>query len=220
MITYCLPEDMEARRGEVVTMLNHGELVKELVESESGPYEIHRGGRLVFTAPHEVDQIRKGEVKVAERGTGNFAMALAAITGSSALVTTGTQAGDPNWDHAHPFRVQAIEMGRGGGIIDLHMMRSRGFEVCLGLGPRYESARGLWEPLLEELLAADVRVSLNSPFGGRGRTITGSAQEAGVPAIQIEMSFEVFNPEEDAHVAVLSAIGRVSKLWAEAAFRG
>ena len=158
--------------------------------------------------------MRDGEPKQAESGTGLLAAVLAGRTGGSAFVTSGEQHGDPNWDEDHPFTLAAVNRADGGCLVDLHMMRPRGFEVCVGLGPNYEMARPLWVPLLDELLAADVRVSLNWPFGARGATvIAAAAQRSRVPAVQVEMAFEVFEEGSDAQACVVSALMRASRAW-------
>jgi len=85
--------------------------------------------------------------------------------------------------------------------------------VCLGLGVDHELSRPLWQPLLDEFLNADVRVSMNWPFGGRGRPITSKIQRLGVPALQVEMVPEVFSENTPEHVSVVSALIIASKTW-------
>lgn len=185
----------------------------EIITSVHGGFAVVRGSNLVFSAPHEMPQFRDGEEKIAEAGTAALAATLAAHTGGSAIWTHGTQAGDPNWDDPHPYASCLLGLAADGICVDLHMMRPRGFEVCIGLGPDHRLNRAVWEPLLDELLDADVRVSLNWPFGARGRTLTTRAQAAGIAAIQVEMIPDVFDPSRDEHACVVSALLRAAARW-------
>lgn len=185
---------------------------------ERGPdghrFAVVSGGNMVFSAPHEEPHTRDGERKFRERGTALLSMLLASDVGGSAIYTAGWQLGDPNWDDPHPYFTEAKMLADGGGcVVDLHIMRNRGVEVCLGLGVDHTWIKWMWEPLLEELLNADVRVSLNWPFGGRGRPITSRMQRAGVPSIQIEMIPEVFDAETRERVCVVSALRRAALRW-------
>ena len=122
---------------------------RQLEMSDVGPWEVVCGTGLVFSAPHEVMQIRDDVEKKSERGTAELAFALARVTGGSALATTGSQLGDPNWDFEHPYVARAEQLASDSPLIDLHMMRPRGVEICLGLGPVPTSARELWEPFVD-----------------------------------------------------------------------
>lgn len=190
-----------------------GAIERRTTPTASGPFDSAGSGTLVFSAPHEREQVRDGVKKFAEAGTGPLAFALARHVGAFAMATAGEQTGDPNWDLEHPYTDQVIRTARTGAVVDIHMMQPRGFEVCLGLGPDHELSRVLWQPLLDELLAADVRVSLNWPFGSRGRTVVAQAASAGVPGLQVEMSFEVFDPSTDEHACVVSALAQAAVTW-------
>jgi hypothetical protein len=185
----------------------------EIITSVHGDFAVVRGSNLVFSAPHEMPQFRDGEEKIGESGTAALAATLAAHTGGSAIWTHGTQAGDPNWDDPHPYASHLLGLAADGICVDLHMMRPRGFEVCIGLGPDHRLTRAVWDPLLDELLDADVRISLNWPFGARGRTLTTRAQAAGIAAIQVEMIPDVFDPSSNEYACVVSALLRAAARW-------
>lgn len=190
----------------------HG--TKHTEDGEAGNvYVVKSGGKLVFSAPHEEPHTREGQRKFKERGTAALAVILAERTGGSAIYTKGRQLGDPNWDGGHPYVSELENLAERGFVVDLHIMRNRGFEVCLGLGPSHKMSAMLWRPLLDELLEADVRVSLNWPFGGRGRPITSRMQALGIPALQIEMVPEVFEQGKSENVCVISALMRAAERW-------
>jgi hypothetical protein len=196
------PEEEEQRRALL------GEMKKSIKSSRiresgtRGPCEYVKGVGLLFSAPHEVAQLRDGEEKVAERGTGDLAFALAGITGASALATVGLQSGDPNWDLNHPYVNTARGLAGTAPIIDLHMMRPRGPDICIGLGPEPALSEGLWRPLLEEAVESGLRASVNWPFGANARTVTGQLQRLGHAAVQVELSWECF---DEGHPAMLRA---------------
>lgn len=150
----------------------------------------------MFSAPHEEAQVRDGQHKTAEVGTGALALRAAALCGGSALATSGQQTGDPGWDDPHPFAAHAIQAARGGVLVDIHQMRPRGFDVCLGLGPDHQRARRLWLPVLERLLEDELTVFINWPFAARGRPIVGRAAREGILAVQVELSYELFDDDE------------------------
>jgi hypothetical protein len=83
-------------------------------------------------SPHEEAQLREGQVKPAEGGTGALALRAASLCGGSALATYGPQAGDPNWDDPHPLATHALSLAQDGVLVDIHQMRPRGFDLCLG----------------------------------------------------------------------------------------
>lgn len=181
----------------------------ERIDTPVGPFDMSVGSSLVFTAPHEREQVRDGKVTQAETGTGPLAFTLARITGGTALATAGVQSGDPNWDEPHPFVQQALEAASGGLLIDVHMMRPRGFDACLGLGPDRLITRTLWLAVLDGLLEAGLTVCIDWPFASRGRTITRRAVQAGVMAVQVELAFPLLHDD--------TATERIASALAEAA---
>jgi len=180
-----------------------------LVHTPVGAYHHLRGGPIVFSAPHEEIQIRDGVEKPSERGTAALACRAASICDGTALATHGPQVGDPAWDRHHPFTVHALDLARDGVLIDLHRMRPRGFDLCLGLGPDHHLSKVVWLPTLERLLDADLTVCLNWPFSARDRPIVGQAGRAGIPAVQVEISMDLFDHPERieviAHALALAA---------------
>ncbi len=190
--------------------------LRTTVASPLGPFTVTAGSTLVFSAPHEVPHMRDGAEKFGEGGTAALAEHLAALVAASAVCTTGTQLADPNWDDPHPFVTEALRLATHGALVDLHMMADRGVHVCIGLGPDHDTNRWLWEPLLDELLAADLKLSLNWPFAARKRTITTRAQAVGIPAIQVEMIPGAYTPGDPIHERATTALGNAAMTWAAA----
>jgi hypothetical protein len=153
-------------------------------------------------------------VKRAESGTGVLAFAVADETGVTAIATLDGQLGDPNWDADHPYVARVLELANTAATIDLHMMRPRGMEWCLGLGPVPPLSDELRRILLEEADAAGLRTTLNWPFSAGWQTVTGKLQRAGRPAIQLEMSIDCFDRRQNtmarAWSALLRAVTRIA----------
>jgi hypothetical protein len=204
-------------------------------ESPAGPWEVVEGVGVVFSAPHEATHVRDGASKRAERDTATLAFGLAHRLGCGAIATVDGQVGDPNWDAGSPYvnRLAALAGYAMAGsaasgaaprpshgeslVIDIHMMRPRGVEVCLGLGPLPTQASGIWEVLIAEAVDAGLRASINWPYGANPRTITAQLQRRGLRAVQIELSSDCFNPEHPAMVRMWSALARAAQRLAGAA---
>jgi hypothetical protein len=205
------PED-ELRCEELgyLRQLASGPREREL--SPKGPWEFLRGEGLLFSAPHEAAQLRDGFEKVAERGTAELAFALAHATGGSAIATVGHQLGDPSWEVGHPYIACAEILAGSWPIIDLHMMRPRGVEICIGLGPQPKLSDDLWRPFMEEAVGSGLRASINWPFGANNpRTVTGQLQRKGRRAIQLELSWECYDPSHPAMQRAWSSLLRASR---------
>jgi hypothetical protein len=177
----------------------------------TGPWEVVRGSGILFSAPHEVTHIRDGAEKIAETGTGALALALARFTSGSGITTAPRQVGDPNWDVGNPYLERAHALAGDNPTVDIHMMRPRGVELCIGLGPFPALADGLWQVFLDEAVAAGLRVSVNWPFGANQRTVTAQLQARGKKAIQLELSWECFNGMDLAKTRTWSSIGRAAR---------
>jgi hypothetical protein len=203
-----LVPDEHQRRFELAHLLRLGEALASEATGDDGWREVASGGKMLFSAPHEVAHVRDGVLKPAEKGTGAFAFALAGYVGGRAIIAAGEGAGDKNWDLDTPYVQRAKVLAGAGIVIDLHMMKPRGPDVCIGLGPHPELSQDLWRVFVEEAIAAGLRVAVNWPFAANSRTVTAQLQRQGVPAIQLELSWECFDPEHIAMARAWSAIAR------------
>lgn len=150
-----------------------------------------RLGSYLFTAPHSVRTLRRGEPKQADMGTGGLAEALAEITGNLALTALGRQSGDPNWDLGEgPFKRRVL-LHRVRAIVDLHGFRGEGPEdLILGLGPAANAAsRNLAARLLASARRQGLVARTGPPFDATWPgTITATVQAAGGTALQVEVA--------------------------------
>ena len=139
-----------------------------------------------------MEPLREGRRKWAEQGTGALAFALARCFGVAAICTAGVQHGDPNQDLGSLYLRRVVELTEG-PVLDLHMMRPRDFHVGLGLGPHPEMVGDLTQVLVKSLQTYEVRTAVNKPFRAAGVTLTAQLQRRGIPAVQIELSYECFD---------------------------
>ncbi len=205
-----VPEE-DKRASEFAQLLSLSLAAGERESSPAGPWDVVGGAGILFSAPHQVTHIRDGAGKTAEPGTGALAFALARYTDGAGIATAAQQAGDPNWDLENPYVARSQALAGTGPTVDIHMMRPRGVDMCLGLGPCPELAGGLWRAFVEEAVAAGLRVCLNWPFGGNPRTVTGQLQQRGRRAIQVELSSECFETSHPAMTRAWSAMGRAAR---------
>lgn len=210
-----LVPDHASRQEEISRLRELSGAQRVFGSSPRGPFQTLTGKGILFSAPHEATHIRDGVEKRAEIGTAALAFALASYTDGSALATLGIQLGDPNWDLGSPYLDRAMELAGSSAVVDLHIMRPRGVEICLGLGPEPRLSAGLWNVLLEEAVAAGLRASINWPFGANARTITGQLQRRGVRAIQIELSSECFDPRHMAMQRAWTSVARAARRLAQ-----
>lgn len=178
--------------GHVV--IDSGKSATELVHADgrTAGFSWIAGKGVILTAPHAVQHLRDGESKQAEPNTEFLAAGLAMAVGGSAVWSTTGIHGDPNWDDDHPFKLKAVDLvDKGEHALDLHIMRDRGFDVCLGLGVQRPIDRSLWMLCAEEFVEAGYTVSINYPFSAGPRTVTSHLQREGVRAIQIEMTWDI-----------------------------
>jgi hypothetical protein len=118
--------------------------------------------------------------------------------------------GDPSWDADSPYLERDCQLAAGGLVIDLHMMRPRGVDICVGLGPRPELTERLWPIFVEEAVAGGLRPAVNWPFAAVGRTLTSQLQRRGIPAVQLELSGECFDRDHPAMPRAWTSVARAA----------
>lgn len=165
---------------------------------------------LLFSAPHEYPHKRDGVEKVAERGTSELAFTLAQLVDGFAIATTSSLESDPNWDKDHPYTKEVTKLFRNGVVIDLHIMKDRGFAACIGLGVNPSLLDGIWQRLVTEFVNSDITTCIGWPFAAGPRTVTSKLQADGLKAIQLELTPEFYDRNSELNEKVRSALVRFS----------
>jgi hypothetical protein len=159
--------------------------------------EVRVAGRgdvpLLFSAPHSVRHLRRGEEKKADIRTGGLAELLAEVTGGVAVTSLGKLAADPNWDsEPTPFRERLLGLlGPRTIVIDLHGMGAgHHADAVIGLGPAPTQAASEAAAALSAVFAAHGLVAkVGHPFPAtHPGTVTATVQAAGGSALQLELS--------------------------------
>jgi N-formylglutamate amidohydrolase len=184
-----------------------------------GPVREERGRRIVFSAPHQAAHIREGATLPSEYGSAELAFSLARSVGGSAICTADPQSGDPNWDVGHPYCDVVYELADGAPVLDLHKMKPRGVDLCIGLGPHPERTQRLWVPIAKEAVASGLRVAVNWPFAAGPVTVTGQLQARGLEVVQLELSFDCYDPGPVRVAAWLSLLRAVRAILANSLSR-
>ena len=144
----------------------------------------------LFTAPHAVNHCRAGNTKLPDRGTGGLALALHAQAGTGALVAEHDGFGDANYDTRHPLKDLLAAIAPR-AVIDLHGMAGRDRHPDVSIGTAHNARLGApLASLAKKLLEAhSLVVGVDERFdASRPSTITSTAHELGIPAIQLEIA--------------------------------
>lgn len=197
---------------DLITYLKETELGRFSVNDYRGltdalPFIVVEGELPVMvSAPHAVSQLREGRVKPSDDFTGAMALAVAELSGCSAIVASRYDARDPNWD---PFESCAYKqalarvIGERGivAVLDIHGIPSAapdaievgsadGQTVLALPGADEYACRLLREKLDEHLIRQRKTISLNVRHAARGHnTVTRAiSRECNVAALQIEIA--------------------------------
>jgi hypothetical protein len=197
------------RQHEFQELLAAAEALPKPTSDPFGPWRELQGTGVLLSAPHEVEHVRDGERKWAEPGTGPLAFAVARLHGTAAICTAGTQGGDPNWDIGSQYLERALVMAADVKVVlDLHMMLPRGVDIGIGVGPIPALVERFCDPLFLEADSAGLIATRNFPYRAEGVAVTSQLQRRGVPAIQLELSVDCFDPRRQAMRASWTAISR------------
>lgn len=165
-------------------------------------YVVLKGDKKVmFSAPHAVEQTRDGKIKYAETETGEIARTLNAM-GYPCIIKTQNLGDDANFDLESDYKKVLVEFVRTNGIeavIDLHELSpNREQAICLGTGGE-ECLNLLGSHDMEQQLKEHFQqhfevVSVNIPFGAKGEgTISRYiSSRCNIPCVQIEMNCKLF----------------------------
>lgn len=161
--------------------------------------ENYGGVPLLFSAPHATKQVREGDTKEEDQGTGGLAEVLARLTTSTYVAMGGSQTGDPNWDIIHPYKdhIKSLQELYGLGVLfDLHgigpeTVEKTGAHIGVGLGPSPSPASGFIAQSMKsrgEQIGIEVRVGNSSFAALRTNSITATATRNGLIAVQLELA--------------------------------
>jgi hypothetical protein len=147
--------------------------------------------RVGLVAPHAVNVLVNGDVKLADRFTGGLCLAVASATNVSHVVRSRTSDEPRTWTLRTDEFAKAVGrlIGQSQIILDLHGMRDdHGVDVCLGRGPSpHEGHDALVDICKAGFSGFDVRV--DEPFSGRpSHTVMSLLHSVGAVGLQLEIA--------------------------------
>lgn len=157
--------------------------------------------KVIFSAPHAVEQTRDGKIKFAEVDTGELARSLNKL-GYPCIIKTENMNDDANFDLECDYKTDLVEYIKKNDIvalIDLHELSPKREQlICLGTGGE-DCLNLLGNYKLEKELQTyfskffDV-VSCNNPFAAKtdGTISRFISSNCKIPSVQIEMNCKIF----------------------------
>lgn len=179
---------------------------KTFLEENAGKDHVVVFGKnnILISAPHGVSQIRLGKYKVHEIGSLASAIYIREKTDCFLIAKTTNNNDDANFDDKSEYKNTIRKLIKENNIkyiLDFHgLCAKRDCDVNLGinLGKNIEGNVELFGRLNEILANNGFKVSIDQPFMGGGRTISGSmASEFHVWTIQIEINCGITNRKEN-----------------------
>jgi hypothetical protein len=152
-------------------------------------------GRVLLVAPHATSQLREGQVKRADAGSGSLALILGRITGSTVIYTTYRSPADPNYYDNNEFKSRLrmlVDSLHPVLVLDLHASHwQRPYDIDFGtIGG--ESLRGRQDLLLALAQALQgeglANFSQDRFAAATNQTVTKWIAGMGVPAMQLEIN--------------------------------
>lgn len=176
-----------------------------LIENKTGDsYVLRPGdGRIMFSAPHAVEQRRNGKIKYAEPATGLLAEMLHNELNCPIIRKMTNLNDDANYDPVSDYRNALEQYVRDNGIrlvVDLHQLAThRNVMVCLGTGGyRNLSDKALLNLILFAFSRENLgSIQIDNPFGGRFQYTVASSvnRNCGIQTVQIELNSRLLCPE-------------------------
>ncbi len=157
--------------------------------------------KIMFSAPHAVEQTRDGKIKFAEKETAEIALKLNSL-GYPCIIKTKNVNDDANFDLVSDYKndlVEFIKENKIQGIIDLHQLSPlREQLICLGTGGEeclnLLGSHDKEKKLQEHFKTFFNNVSVNNPFAAKGDgTISRYiSNKCHVPCVQVEINSKLF----------------------------
>lgn len=161
--------------------------------------------KVLISAPHGVSQSRLGKTKVAEIGTIPLSLELQKFTNAFCIIKTKNNFDDANFDEKSSYKDEInflMEKHNFSHLFDIHGLASkREMDVNLGVnfGNSIKTDTALFDRLVKMLKNSGFKVTIDQPFSGGPKTISGSTKEKypHVWAVQVEINSKLTNFEEN-----------------------
>lgn len=166
---------------------------------EKLPYEYEVGSvPILLSAPHSVNQIRNGRLKVADGFTGGIVKYLAKESNTSYIIKTFNNQDDANYDiEQNPYKEKILELIQKNNIkllLDIHGCSNRHrFHIDIGTdnGNNIKGREDILQELINSLERAQIdKIQVDKKFKAHPiNTISKTiAMNSEIPCIQIEIA--------------------------------
>ena len=183
-------------------------------------------GKIIVSAPHSVEQTRKGKKKYAEPQTGVMAKMLHEKLGIPVIYKTKNCGDDANFDAVSPYKDALAEYIKNNKIefmLDLHQLApSRDMMIDIGTGKQKnvkdEKFVSLAYNIFEKYELG--KITIDTPFDASYIYTMSSyiARECGISCLQIEMNSKIvrtdskYSKEEKVFLSLVELIGELEKI--------
>jgi hypothetical protein len=176
---------------------------------------------ILITAPHSTRPFRQGKRRFSDGGgTAALAVALAELTGATAIYATYEGPSDPNYYDENGFKTELarlIDLKHPLFVLDIHGSHPyRSFDI--DLGTMHDASLLGNDEILFELIdhlhsEGIFSISYNRFPASKNETVTKFAAKHGVPAIQVEINITYISPsagnlEAQRYSKLLQALAR------------
>ncbi len=199
---------------------------KKKLTSLNNSFEVIKGaGIVLFSAPHNVKQIRELKTKSRDIGTGHLLLNVANSTHSHAIIRTNCTGceneknDDPNYYTEHPYReaVQQLILKHNlKYFIDLHSMKKiRPQMINIGIdgGKNIQQNFSLLEKVKSIFNHYGFHTSIDHPFSAGEKTLASFvAKTSNIFSLQIEINSKLIHLKDDSN-----QFGMLSQCFAEIA---
>lgn len=179
-------------------------------------FELLKGeGRVLVSAPHSVEQIRKSKIKYAEPQTGVLVKMLHDAIRCPVIYKTKNCGDDANFDEDSPYKravVEYVKENKIGFLIDLHQMApSREVGICIGTGKGKNISKSSFvDAAIHAFQAKKIGpIQVDTPFAAAYPFTVSSyvASQCGISCLQIEINSKILqlDTEESQADKVLEA---------------
>lgn len=173
---------------------------------------------VMFSAPHAVAQLRDGQEKFAEPGTGAVAFMLDEA-GFPVIIKTRNDGNDANWDEHSAYRealIQYIKDEKVAVLFDLHQLSTdREQDAIIGTahGKNIFGRDDITEQIIAQLADAGLdNVVVDEIFTASKPTTVSShvSRETQIPCFQIEINSQYFLEQAQQAGAIVEALKKVA----------
>lgn len=152
-------------------------------------------GKVMFSVPHAVKQVRLGKSKSAEVNTLALALEIREKANIPMIVKTACLGDDANFDLICPYREELRKYIEANGIkyfIDIHSLnanREQDIDLGVNFGLNIAPDEKMFDFLEKEFAKRGFKVSIDQPFNGGARTISSFiSRQCGIWTLQLEIN--------------------------------